>query len=68
MMVPMIIKGIGISAISASSQFIAKSIAQMPMMVSASMTMSWKPEVIKPRIRSVSLVTRVMIRPVLRLL
>ena len=68
MMVPMIMKGIGISDKSANSQFITNSIVQMPMMVSPSMTMSWNPEVIKLRMRSVSLVTRVMIRPVLSLL
>ena len=40
----------------------------MPMMVSPLMTMFWNPEVIKLRMRSVSLVTRVIIRPVLSVL
>lgn len=57
--------GVGIRASMASCQFIANSTMPMPRIVSRAMTRSWKPVVMKSRMRSASFVTLVMIRPVL---
>ena len=63
--VPRTIRGVGIRAMMASCQFIRNRVTPMPIRVNIAITMSWKPWVMNPCSRSVSLVTRVMMRPVL---